>query len=259
MEWLSCSRPRMPTMSIAEFTRFYREGGKRMNFAKIILAVVWAMAAVYICMPTVAGAQGSAIRSADRTGTWDFILPITYSDETTVDGQGGSSADINDTFGFGFGAGYNFNNHFQLGGLLNYNSRSYDATVVRNDGSKIQYGNNLDTWTFAMNGTYYFLDKNFTPFISGSVGYTWVDTNIQNGPPTGYCWWDPWYGYICNSYVPTKTQSSWTYGGGLGVRYDFNQRFSMQGSYNKSWVDIDNTSGSTDIDIWRLDFIFRMF
>jgi hypothetical protein len=230
-----------------------------MKFAKKIVVIVCAMAAVCISMPTLAGAEGSAIRNADRTGSWDFFLPIIYTDETKVDGQGGSSVDINDDFGIGFGAGYNFNNHFQLGGLFNYNSRSYDATVVRNDGSTFQYGNTMETSTFALNGTYYILDKNFTPFISGSVGYTWVDTNIQNGPPTGYCWWDPWYGYICNSYVPTKTQSSWTYGGGLGVRYDFNQRFSMQGSYNKSWVDIDNTSGSTDIDIWRLDFIFRMF
>jgi hypothetical protein len=118
----------------------------------------------------------------------------------------------------------------------------------------------METSTFALTGTYYFLDKNFTPFISGSVGYTWVDTNIPTGPPMGnYCWWDPWYGYICTPYVPTKTQSDWTYGGGVGIRYDFNRRFSMQGSYNKSWMNLDNTSGSTDFDIWRLDFIFHIF
>jgi hypothetical protein len=90
-----------------------------MKFAKKIVVIVCAMAAVCISMPTLAGAEGSAIRNADRTGSWDFFLPIIYTDETKVDGQGGSSVDINDDFGIGFGAGYNFNNHFQLGGLFN--------------------------------------------------------------------------------------------------------------------------------------------
>ena len=215
------------------------------------------MVAVCFSMPTLVGAEGGAIRKADRANSWDFSLDITYADETTIDGQGGSKADINDDFGMGLGVGYNFNNHFQLGGYFNWNSRSYDATVVQDGGSTRQFGNTMDVTTLALNGTYYILDKNFTPFVSAMVGYAWVDTNIQNGPPEGYCWWDPWWGEVCSTYVPTKTQSNWTYGGGLGVRYDFNRHFTMQCSYNKSWIDLD-TSGTTDFDIWRLDFIFRM-
>ena len=228
-----------------------------MNAAKKIIVLVCTMVAVCLSMPTTIAAEGGAIRKADRGESWDFMLPITYVEDTKIDGEGGSSADINDDFGIGFGAGYNFNNHFQLGGYFSWNSRSYDATVVRNDGSTYQYGNSMDITTLALNGTYYILDKNFTPFISAMVGYTWVDTNIQNGPPEGYCWWDPWYGEVCSYYVPTKTQSNWNYGGGLGVRYDFNQSFSMQCSYNKSWIDLDS-SGTTDFDIWRMDFILRM-
>lgn len=228
-----------------------------MNAAKRMLVVVCVLATACITIPATAGAEGGAIRQADRAKSWDFAFDIIYAGETTIDGEGGSKADINDDFGIGLGVGYNFNNHFKLDGYFNWNSRSYDATVVRNDGSKYQYGNSVDITTIGLNGTYYILDKNFTPFVSGTVGYTWVDTNIPNGPPQGYCWYDPWWGYTCSSYVPTKTQSNWTYGGGLGVRYDFNRSFSMQCSYNKNWIDLD-TSGTTDFDIWRMDFIFRM-
>ena len=229
-----------------------------MHCSKKILAIVWSMAFVFFSMSTAVGEEGGVIRQADRKGTWDFILPLIYAESANVDGQGGSSAHINDDWGFGFGAGYNFNDHFQLNGMFTWNSRSYDATVVQQDSSTVKYGNTLETTTIGLNGNYYFLDKNFTPYISGMVGYTWVDTNIQNGPPAGYCWWDPWWGEVCSPYVPTKTESNWTYGGGLGLRYDFNQRFSLQGSYNKSWMDFDNSSGTPDFDFWRLDIIFRM-
>jgi hypothetical protein len=90
------------------------------------------------------------------------------------------------------------------------------------------------------------------------LGITYIDTSIQTGPSNGTCWWDPWYGYVCSSYYPTKTQSDFTYGFGLGVRFDLNPKFSLQPSYNKAWVDINNASGTPDFDIWRLDFIFRM-
>ncbi|BBO78551.1 hypothetical protein DSCW_59680 [Desulfosarcina widdelii] len=229
-----------------------------MTPAKKFMAIACLMAAVGFAMPITAGAAGGAIRRADREGTWDFYVPITYTEATTIDGPGGSSAEINDDIGVGFGAGYNFNNRLQLGGWFNWNSRTYDATVVRSDGERFQYGNEMETTTIALNGTYYFMDKNFTPFISAMVGYTWGDINIHNGPTEGYCWYDPWSGYSCSDNVSTQTQSDWTYGGGLGVRYDFSQYFSIQGSYNKSWTDFD-TSGTTDFDIWRIDFIIRLF
>ncbi|MBT8338886.1 MAG: outer membrane beta-barrel protein [Desulfatitalea sp.] len=223
------------------------------------LAIVCAMITICFWMPSVAGSEGGAIRKADRAETWEFFLPLTYAVDATIKGKGGSSADLNADFGFGFGVGYNFNDHIQLSGLFQWNSRSYDATVVGDDGSTSRYGNTMEISTMALNGTYYFLDGNLTPFLSGMLGYTWVDTNIQNGPPTGYCWYDPWWGYICSYYVPTKIESSMAYGAGLGARYDFNDSFSMQCSYNKSWMDFGNVSGTPDFDIWRLDFIFRMF
>ncbi|MDA8139596.1 MAG: outer membrane beta-barrel protein [Desulfobacteraceae bacterium] len=227
--------------------------------ANKILAMALILTTMCFSLPGMAGSDGSVLRKAQRAGGWDFYLPLTYAEDAKIEGTHGSKVDINDDLGFGFGVGYNLNNHFQLGGLFNWNSRSYDATATRDDGSTARYSNWLETSTIALNGTYYILDSNITPFVSGMLGYTWMDTNIQDGPSSGYCWYDPWWGYVCSEYVPTKTASDLSYGAGLGVRFDINRAFSMQCSYNRAWIDIDNASGTPYFNTWRLDFIFRMF
>ena len=230
-----------------------------MNSLRKILAMVCVMIILGSIAPSLAGSGSYAIRKAHREGTWDFILPLNYAEEIKIEGKGGSSAELNDDFGFGFGLGYNLNDHFQLSGLLQWNSRNYDATVIHEDDSTGRYGGYIETFNLGLNGTYYFMDGAFTPFISGLFGHTWVDTNIQDGPTTGVCWYDPWWGYICDYYTPTKTESDWVYGAGLGIRYDVNNQFGIQCSYNKNYMDFDNSSETPDLNSWRLDFIFRMF
>ncbi len=215
---------------------------------------------VFIGMSSVAYAQNYTVGTAgSRAGSWEFFMPLTYNPSTTINGQGGASVELDPTWGFGFGFGYNFNDHFQMNGLFSWSARNYTAKAVATPGgSTIKYSNTLYSSTFSVNGIYYFLTGKISPFVSGGVGITYIDTSIQTGPSSGTCWWDPWYGYICSTYYPTKTQSDFSYSLGLGVRFDLNRQFSLQPSYNKAWVDIHNASGTPDLDIWRLDFIFRM-
>jgi opacity protein-like surface antigen len=225
----------------------------------IILSLLFVVMAGAVLFAPIAEAQSvTPGRYGARAGTWDFYLPLTYADSATINGQGGSSVDLNADWGFGFGFGYNFNDNFQLNGLFNWNSRSYDATTVNTDGTTRKYSNYMDTSTISLNGVYYILSGKVTPFVSGGVGITYVDTNIPTGSGSTSCWYDPWYGYVCSSYVPTKTENDISYGLGIGVRYDVNRQFGLQGSYNKNWIDMSRASGTPDFDTWRLDFIFRM-
>ncbi len=231
-----------------------------MQTYKKVMAIVCTVVVVWSSMPMTVGAGGSSfLQTSDRKRTWDFYLPLIYTAGAKIDGQQGAGVDIDDGFGLGFGVGYNFGDHLQLGGLFNWSSRSYEATAVGEDGSTNRYSNKLETSTIAINGTYYILDSNITPYVSGMIGYTFADTNIQNAPASDYCWYDPWWGYVCTEYVPTKTEDGMSYGAGLGIRFDISRQFSMQGSYNKTWIDFDNAAGTSDFDTWRLDFIFRFF
>jgi opacity protein-like surface antigen len=94
--------------------------------------------------------------------------------------------------------------------------------------------------------------------VSAGVGIAYVDTNIPTGVGQTYCYWDPWWGYVCGGYAPTKTENDVSYNAGVGVRYDVNRQFGLQASYNKMWIDFSRASGVPDFDSWRLEFIFRM-
>lgn len=207
-----------------------------------------------------AGAQSyTASRPGGRAGSWDFFLPLTYNPSTNIEGEFGTNVDLNATWGFGFGFGYNISDHLQMNGLFSWSARNYNATIQNTDGSTTRYGNTLYSSTFSLNGIFYFLEGDITPFVSGGVGITYLDTNIQTGPGYPACWWDPWYGYVCYSTAPTKTESDVSYNAGIGVRFDLSRQFSLQPSYNKAWIDTSHSSGGMpDFDIWRLDFIFRM-
>jgi opacity protein-like surface antigen len=227
---------------------------------KRFVALVVVFAAVWAIMPCPADAQNfTTVRPGGRGGTWDFYLPIVYADSATIKGQNGASVDINADFGFGMGFGYNFNDNFALNGLFTWNSRSYDATRVEaGTGATQRYSNYMDSSTFSVNGVYYFLKGDITPFVTGGVGITYVDTNIQNGLGSTACWYDPWWGYVCSSYVPTKTENDVSYTAGIGVRFDLNRQFSLQGSYNKTWIDYSKATSTPEFDTWRLDLLFRL-
>jgi outer membrane protein W len=223
-----------------------------------LMVVALAITVMGTIIPGSADAQyGTAGRQASRGGSWDFFMSPAYSPSATIDGQGGSKADLNSTWGLGLGLGYNFNDHFQLNGTFGWNTRNYEATVVDSTGKNLKYNNTMETFNLTLNGVFYFLKGDFSPFVSGGIGYSSWDTNIQNGPTQGSCWYDPWYGYVCTTYVPTKTSESFSYNAGLGIRYDVNRSFGMQAGYYKTWVDVSSASGTPDIDIWKLDFIFR--
>ena len=213
-------------------------------------------------LTTDAGAQTyMTTRPGGRAGSWDFFMPLTYNPSWTWHGQGGSSVDLDATWGFGFGFGYNFTDHFQVNGLFSWSARNYNATYVNSiTGVPQRYGNTEYSTTFSLNGIYYILPGNISPFVMAGIGWTYVDTSIPNGNYSpGTCWWDPWYGYVCNGGYPTKTESDWSYSVGVGVRFDLSRQFSLQPSYNKAWINLDNAGGSSPyFDIWRLDFIFRM-
>jgi opacity protein-like surface antigen len=230
---------------------------KRTTIVCLVL-VIAAIAAAALYVPVAEAQTYTAVRPGGRGGTWEFNLPIMYNDSTTIDGQNGSFVDLKSSWGFGFGFGYNFNDHFQLNGLMGFNSRSYEATIVNTDGTTRQYKNWLESSTLSLNGVYYFMSGKITPFVSGGIGLAYVDTNIQTGAGSTSCWWDPWWGYVCSSYVPTKTENDLTYNAGVGVRFDIDRQFGLQAGYYKTWIDMGRASGTPDFDTWRFDLLFRM-
>lgn len=213
------------------------------------------VAAAWVCLATVAMAQSVSYRAEK----WEFGLGMIYAFESDLSGEEGTRATIDDDLGFGLMGGYNFNEHFQLGGSFNWDTRSYRTTGLGDNGALLEYDNEVESTVLGLNGYYFILPGNFTPFVMGSVGYAFVDSNIQNGPTETYVYYDPWWGYTYDTYTPTRTESGLSYGLGIGLRYDLNENASLQLSYNKGWIDAGTAAETPDFDVIRFDFIGRAF
>lgn len=206
-----------------------------------------------------APAAEAAGRGNNGNGSLEFSVPINYTSSATITGQNGSSADINAALNTGFGMGYNVNDNFQVNGTFSWGYRNYSAKPVNDAGSTVgPYNGQLSTSSLQLNAVYYFMAGDFTPFVSGGFGSTFVDSNIPNGTGSSTCYWDPYWGYVCGTYQPTKSSTNISYSAGLGARMDINRSFAMQGSVNRMWIDAATSGSKPEFDMFRIDFIFRM-
>jgi opacity protein-like surface antigen len=178
-----------------------------------------------------------------------------YFSGDSIEGEGGSTIDLNSDFGWGFGFGYNLNEKFNLGFEFTWLDTNYEATIQSGETPAlpaVTVGGTLEASTGNFNVQYNILDRVVTPFIGGGIGWTYIDSNIPTGPDETYCWWDPWYGYICSSWQPTAADTSLSYGLSGGVRGELGEAFYLELAYTKFWIDFDN-AGSTDLDGYRFD------
>ncbi len=114
-----------------------------------------------------------------------------------------------------------------------------------------------DSFTASANLVYNFMDTPLTPYVSAGIGWTWIDTNIPNGPPNTWCWWDPWWGYVCSTSYPTETLNTFSYQAALGLRYTFdNDTTFMKLGWTSQWMDFDAASGTPRFDVIVLDLGF---
>jgi len=225
------------------------------NAVATILKLFLAGLAVFALTVPVAQAGN---RGNNGQGSLEFNVPLNYMGSTSTDGQNGSSITTNAAFGLGFGMGYNFNDHFQINGQFSWSGRNYKATLYDPGAAPpglSNYSNTLYSSTINVNAVYYFMAGDFTPFVSGGIGSTLLDSNIAD-PNTGNgCYYYPYWGYSC--YYPTKTSTNVSYNYGLGVRMDVNRSFAIEGSYNQLIIDVAQGNDPKN-DVWRVNFIFRM-
>jgi len=197
-----------------------------------------------------------AENSTDRAGHWEGSFQVLYGDSKTVDSDNGSSAEVDNSFGWGLGFGYNFDDHWAIEFNGSWREADYKATITPQAGNPNgpqSISGTLETGTLAVNATYNFLPRALTPFVTGGVGGTYVDTNIPNGLATPVCWWDPWWGYYCAPVYPTKSDTYFSYNAGIGVRWDAKGKLFLRGLISQQWVDVGGGVGTPSFTQFRFD------
>jgi len=199
------------------------------------------------------GVPRAAAAESERPMKWQASLPFTFTSGSSYDSQEGTSIKVNDDLGWGFGFGYHLNKRFMVGVDLTWLTANYDAHIATDfDGDQVpddsvDVAGTLDMANVQFAGQYNILAGRVTPFLRANLGWAWVDSNIPSGPTTGTCWWDPWWGYICNTWQPTFEDTSFAYGAAVGVRGELTDKFFIEGSYNVLWVDFDK-AGTQSFD-----------
>jgi opacity protein-like surface antigen len=202
-----------------------------------------------LALALLAGATAADAQS--REGRWEYTLGIPYQlgSETTFDG--GSTLKTKSDFGFGMTFGYNPSEQVTWSFGLKWAGIGYDANVVKDGGGTTGISGTYDAWGLSGNLLFNLGQGPLTPFVGAGIGYTWIDTNVPNGLPQTGCWWDPWYGYICSTYYPTKSVNSFSYQAMGGLRYAFNPRTFLRLSYASQWIDTSN--GTPRFDVFGLE------
>jgi len=222
-----------------------------------ICTAAWASAvACVFAVFIVANAQDVS----DRAGKSDMSIQLNGFESEDISGSQGSRATIKSDPGFGLNFSYNVDNHWGFGVEFSGRRADYTTTVTPaagNLGSSFDRSGTLDASTTALTATYHFSPSRFTPLITANVGRTWIDTNIPDGPPVTTCWYDPWWGYYCGPTVPTKSDVYWSYGLGVGLRWDSKGPFFLRALVSEQWLDVGGNVGTPNFTQFRLDLGFR--
>jgi opacity protein-like surface antigen len=191
--------------------------------------------------------------SSSRSGNWDVSLTGTHIHSGTVSFDNDVSASVESGTAWGMTIGYNFNENLNLAMDLSSRSADYSAEIVKEDDTRATVQGRLDTSTTNLGITYNFLDQRLTPYVTANLGWTFTDTNVPTGePPSSGCWWYPWWGYVCGTFVPTEASNDWSYGGIVGLRFDVSNKVFAKAGAGKQWIRYGD-AGNPDFAFYKFD------
>lgn len=208
---------------------------------------------------TILGLMLPLAAHADRGPGWDFGADLTFQLSQDIDFNGGSSAALDDDFSIALAFGYRFNNRLELTFGLDWNTVDYDVRVapVLPGGLGFRANGDLESFTPRVGLNFNFMEGELTPYVSGSLGWAFIDTNIPNGPAQTSCWWDPWYGQICGTWQDTRSIDDFAYSLGAGVRWDVSSTITLRLGYEKHWLDLSQATSTPDFDQFRFGVTTR--
>jgi opacity protein-like surface antigen len=209
-----------------------------------------AIAILVIALPCISSAQGS------RAHSWDVSVSAIFQDSKSIDGDGGSFLEVDSDTGIGINFAYYLNSKMSFGMDIEFLQPDYKATLVDDIGGldDILIDHEISQFNSRFKGTFNLMEGPFTPFLEAGLGWSYFDSNVRNGPPQTGCWWHPWYGYICENYYDTFDDTLFSYGVGVGLRYEFIGGTFLKASYNYWEVDGMDQAEDSALEAGRIEF-----
>jgi len=213
------------------------------------------IAILLLAVPGLGQAQ-TYFNSGGVAKTWEWSVAGIYQYKENASGTNGSGIEIDPALGLGINFAYNVNNKFSVGMDFEWLQPDYKATVVSDTGVSQVIDHYFSQFNGRLKGAYYLMDGPVTPYLEAGMGWTYIDSNVVDGPPSTGCWWT-WYGYVCTNYYNTHTATEFTYGGAVGVRYELQNGTLLKLSYNTWLIDSGSDMAEPSLAAVRLEFGWR--
>ena len=208
----------------------------------------------YLVMLALLACALPATAQQSRARSYEFYMSPIFTDSKSFSFEGGTSARTDQGYGFGVGFGYNFSQNLNAAVELAWSEIYYRTNLAPvGGGTSLNSSGNISTGTLRFAGTWNILSTPLTPFLTGGAGWTHVYTDIPVGPPQNSCWYYPWWGPVCTTYVPTQNTTKFSYNYGAGVRWDIGP-WIVRGLVNEAKMDNGGEHGSATWTQWRFDF-----
>ncbi len=206
---------------------------------------------ILLSLAATAVASGAAAQEARRgegnhgPRGYDFSIAVPYLESRTTTFDGGTTVHTDSSAGLGFDFDYDLGGRWTVGATVASHRIDYVADIAVDGLGNVGPGDvvrgTLDTSSLLGHVKRYFGDwRNIAPYATAGLGWVSTDTNIPEGPPVGYCWWNPWWGYVCDALQPTHTTTDTAGRLGVGVRWDITRRLFFDASLGRQWIDFDN-------------------
>jgi len=220
-----------------------------LNKVLITKAVIFSTALAIMACTVSSDANAKYTKRSDK---WEASFKVLNNQSTDIGGQDESNIALKSDYGWGFTLGYNFNPHLLVNFDFSSSTPSYQATLIEDDGEPYEINHKMDLLESQFNVVYSVFASQFTPYVQAGIGWAFVDSNIADGPPNTVCWWDPWWGYVCDGYQNTYNDERFSYNVAVGFRYELDNNLFFRASYKQAWIDFSK-SDDANIGSYHLE------
>jgi opacity protein-like surface antigen len=189
-----------------------------------------------------------ATEPLSRIGKAEFygIGQYLHSEDITFNGPAGDvKTHMDDTGLGGFGVAFHFSDFFSLRGDFMFGGATFNANLPTAAGGTIPVKQDAFLQTGRLNLDYNIINRRITPFLTAGIGYQYIETELENAPPVGTCWWDPWYGWVCYYSEPHAWQTDFTWNAGAGFRWNITDNLFVKAMGGATWLEYGGAKGVT--------------
>jgi len=202
--------------------------------------------------------SATAAAQNDRSNMWEFGLIVNDQSSETLNGADASAIAIDGDTGWGLNVTYNINNRFAVGADFIWSSPRYEFVYIPEiapgvPGPPEVINHKMDLFTYNIKGTWNILEGPVTPYLDAFYGWTNIDSNVADQPPITSCWWDPWWGYVCDTFFSTYSKTRNSYGGSAGLRWDTGNGWTVKASYGILEIDTSKATAKANMEVIRVD------